>query len=140
MASVAFHWMGQLEKTEVRLFEGSHQYGPGEQLRDFIFVEDVVKVNLWLWKNPKVTGIFNVGTGKARSFNALARALIGLYGQGQIRYVPFPAHLKGAYQNYTQADISKLRRAGYQQPFTSLEEGLKRYFHTTLKPKAAALV
>ncbi len=141
MASVAFHFMNQLrENNEVKLFAGDDSYGDGEQLRDFVFVDDVVKVNLWFLQNPQQSGIFNVGTGQARTFNALARALIGLYGQGQIRYVPFPAHLKGAYQNYTQADISKLRRAGYQQPFTSLEEGLKRYFHTTLKPKAAALV
>lgn len=129
MASVAFHFMNQLDADrEVKLFTGSDGYADGEQQRDFIFVDDIVDVNLWFWKNPSRSGIFNVGTGKARSFNEVARTLIQLNDAGKIRYVPFPDHLKGAYQSYTQADISSLRAAGYQKEFTSLEDGLKKYF------------
>ncbi len=129
MASVAFHFMNQLKAgDEVKLFAGIDGYGDGEQLRDFVFIDDIVKVNLWFLKNPEQKGIFNVGTGQARSFNDLAKSLIQLKKRGNIRYMPFPEHLKGAYQSYTQADINSLRRAGYTHEFTSLEEGLKKYF------------
>ncbi|MBS0351781.1 MAG: ADP-glyceromanno-heptose 6-epimerase [Proteobacteria bacterium] len=140
MASVAFHFMNQLNAgDEVKLFSGYGGYGDGEQLRDFIFVDDVVKVNLWFLQNshrPQARGIFNVGTGKARTFNDIANTLIRLKGRGKICYVPFPQHLKGAYQSYTQADIASLRAVGYDQPFTSLEAGLEsyyRYFHGSEK-------
>jgi ADP-L-glycero-D-manno-heptose 6-epimerase len=132
MASVAFHFMNQLNAgDDVKLFAGTDGYPDGGQLRDFIFVDDVVKVNLWFLRNshlPQARGVFNVGTGKARTFNDIAKTLIRLKGRGQIRYVAFPEHLKGAYQSFTQADISSLRRIGYQEPFTSLEEGLERYY------------
>lgn len=132
MASVAFQLMNQLNSgDEVKLFAGTQGYGNGEQLRDFIFIDDVVNVNLWFFKNkhlPAARGVFNVGSGKARTFNDLAKTLIRLYGRGRIAYVPFPEHLTGVYQNFTQADITKLRSAGYDQAFTSLEEGLQRYF------------
>jgi ADP-L-glycero-D-manno-heptose 6-epimerase len=135
MASVAFHFMNQLNAgDEVKLFAGDDQYGDGEQRRDFIFVDDVVKVNLWLFeqsgRTPPIQGVFNVGTGQARTFNDLARTLIRLKGHGRVRYVPFPDHLKGAYQPFTQADLRSLRRIGYDLPFTSLEEGLARYYRT----------
>lgn len=129
MASVAFHLMNQLrDNNEVRLFEGTDGYANGEQVRDFVFVDDVVDVNLWFFDHPDKRGIFNVGTGQARSFNAIAHRLLELHGQGDLRYVPFPEHLKGAYQSYTQADITSLRQAGYDQPFLRLEEGLQQYF------------
>ncbi len=133
MASVAFHFMNQLNAgDEVKLFKGIDGYGDGEQLRDFIFVDDIVKVNLWFWNQARarnnLKGFFNVGTGQARSFNDVAKTLIRLKGRGQINYIPFPDHLKGAYQSYTQADISSLRKVDYTEAFTSLEDGLARYY------------
>ena len=129
MASVAFHLMSQLYGGGiVRLFEGCEGYGNGEQQRDFISVDDVVNVNLWFWQNPQVSGIFNCGTGQARQFNDMANTLLKLHGTGKLEYVPFPEHLQGAYQSFTQANISKLREVGYDAPFLSLEEGLERYY------------
>lgn len=128
MASVAFHFHRQLlESGKVRLFEGSDGFGPGEQRRDFIHVDDVVAVNLWLLDHPEVRGIFNLGTGRAQSFNDVARAVIAFHGRGEIEYIPFPEHLKGAYQSFTQADMRALRAAGYDAPFLSVEEGIPRY-------------
>ena len=129
MASVAYHFTRQLQSTGVvKLFEGYQNYKAGEQVRDFISIEDIVRVNLWFLKYPEKSGIFNIGTGRARSFNDVAKQLIKLYGKGQIEYIPFPDKLKGCYQSYTQANISALRKAGYEAPFLSLEEGLKRYY------------
>lgn len=129
MASVAFHLMNQLEETGVvKLFEGCDDYKAGEQERDFVFIEDVVKVNLWFYENRLKRGIFNVGTGCARPFNDIAKTLISLYGRGRLEYIPFPEKLKGAYQSYTQADIANLRAIGYDKPFATLEEGLAQYF------------
>ena len=129
MASVAFHFMNQLRDSGVvKLFQGCDGYADGEQQRDFIFVADVVNVNLWFLNNPAVSGIFNVGTGAARSFNALAKTLIQLHGAGDVHYIPFPQHLKGAYQSFTQADIGTLRTAGYSDEFLSLEQGLRHYY------------
>ncbi len=134
MASVAFHLTNQLRAdNRVRLFEGSGGYGNGEQLRDFIYVEDIVKVNLWFLNHPQApSGIYNVGTGKARSFNDVAQNLLKLHDSGHLEYIPFPEHLKGSYQSYTQADISSLREAGYHSEFISLEDGLKHYYHWLL--------
>ncbi len=129
MASVAFHLMNQLKDTgEVKLFAGCQGYGDGEQLRDFVCVDDVAKVNLWFMQHPKVSGIFNCGTGKARPFKAIAETILQLHGSGQLKYVPFPEHLKGVYQCYTQANIQKLRDVGYQEEFDSLETGLTKYY------------
>ncbi|WP_018991834.1 ADP-glyceromanno-heptose 6-epimerase [Aromatoleum toluclasticum] len=132
MASVAWHFKNQLnESGRLRLFEGSDGYGPGEQRRDFIHVDDVVAVNLWLLDNPQVSGIFNVGTGKAQSFNEVARAAINWHkgegGGGGIDYVAFPEHLKGRYQSYTQADMGALRAAGYADTFMPVEVGVPKY-------------
>ena len=128
MASVAFHLHNQLrENDEVKLFEGSDGYDDGEQRRDFIYVEDVVKVNLWFLENQKVSGIFNVGTGKSQTFNEVAHSVINWNKRGKINYVPFPEKLKGAYQSYTQANISKLRKAGYKDEFLNVQEGVKKY-------------
>ena len=128
MASVAFHLHNQLkDNEEIKLFEGSEGYDDGEQRRDFIYVEDVVKVNLWFLKNQKVSGIFNVGTGKSQTFNEVAHSVINWNKRGKINYVPFPEKLKGAYQSYTQANISKLREAGYKDEFLNVQEGVKKY-------------
>jgi len=128
MASVAFHLHGQLQQGgTVRLFEGSDGYGPGEQRRDFIHVDDAVAVNLWLLERPAVSGIFNCGTGRAQSFNDVARAVIAHRGHGEIAYIAFPEHLKGRYQSFTQADMGALRAAGYDAPFMDVAQGVTRY-------------
>jgi ADP-L-glycero-D-manno-heptose 6-epimerase len=143
MASVAFHHYNQFRaEHKVKLFEGCDGYANGEQKRDFVYVGDVAKVNLFFLDHPKKSGIFNLGTGRAQSFNELAaanvnscRALAGdpgqsleeLLQQGLIEYIPFPEALKGKYQSFTQADLSKLRKAGYEAPFASVEEGVAQY-------------
>jgi ADP-L-glycero-D-manno-heptose 6-epimerase len=128
MSSVAYHLNQQLlEDQKVRLFEGCDGYGDGEQRRDFIYVEDTVEVKLWLMENPHISGIFNVGTGRAQPFNDVARAVISWHQRGEIEYIPFPEHLKGRYQSYTQADLSALREAGYGEAFLDVERGVHRY-------------
>ena len=128
MASVIHHFREQLRAgDELRLFTGSDGYGDGEQVRDFIHVDDIVAVNLAAWGQGMKSGILNLGTGQARSFNDVARAVIKWHGRGRIAYIPFPEHLKGSYQSYTQADLSGLRAAGYSAPFTPIEEGVPRY-------------
>ncbi|MBI4005383.1 MAG: ADP-glyceromanno-heptose 6-epimerase [Gammaproteobacteria bacterium] len=130
MASVAFHFNQQLLTTGcVKLFKGSGDYADGEQRRDFIFVNDVVAVNLWCLNHTEITGIYNVGTGKSRSFNDLARAIIAWHGRGEISYIDMPAHLKNSYQSFTEADTSALRKSGYQHEFLSLEDGIKHYLN-----------
>jgi len=128
MSSTAFHFSQQIIKDQVaRLFAGCDGYADGGQQRDFVYVGDVVDVNLWFLDNPLQSGIFNVGTGKAEPFNAVAEAVIAWHGQGRIEYIPFPEHLKGAYQSYTQADISGLRAVGYDQAFLSVKDGVHCY-------------
>lgn len=128
MASTAYHFHRQISDTGVaRLFAGSGGYADGEQRRDFVHVSDVAAVNLWFMDNPQVSGLFNVGTGQAWSFNALAHAVISWHGSGRIDYIPFPEHLSGAYQSFTQADITALRQAGYREPFLDIETGVRAY-------------
>lgn len=128
MASVAFHNHNQIRETGIcRLFEGCDGYGNGEQRRDFIFVEDVVNVNLWFLENPGISGIFNLGTGRSQTFKEVAESVIDWHQKGKIEYIPFPDHLKGRYQSFTEADISALREAGYTQPFHTVQEGVKKY-------------
>jgi ADP-L-glycero-D-manno-heptose 6-epimerase len=128
MASIVWQLHQQLERSgELRLFEGSGGYGPGEQRRDFVHVDDVVAVNLWMLEHPGVSGIFNVGTGASRSFNAAAAAVIAWHGRGRIVYVPFPQGLAAAYQNFTEADLTRLRACGFAGGFVELEEGVARY-------------
>ncbi|MEA1672484.1 ADP-glyceromanno-heptose 6-epimerase [Nitrospirillum sp. BR 11163] len=112
-----------------RLFASDRpDYVNGGQLRDFVWVGDTVDVMLWLYDNPGVNGLFNLGTGKARSWNDLTHALFAAAGlPPRIDYIPMPDHLKGKYQYYTQADMARLRAAGYDRPFTELEEGIRRY-------------
>jgi len=143
MASVAWHFFNQYTVSgKVRPFEGSGGYANGEQQRDFVSVEDVARVNLYFLENPDLSGIFNVGTGRAQTFNDVALATINAcrrakgeqavtladaQRQGLIEYAPFPDALKGKYQNFTQADVGALRRAGYSAPMLTVEEGVGRY-------------
>ena len=146
MASVAFHNFNQFRaEGRVKLFEGCDGYGAGEQQRDFVFIDDVTKVNMWFYDHPEKSGIFNLGTGRAQSFNDVAvstvnglRALKGesplslaeVRQQGLIEYITFPEALKGKYQSFTQADVSALRAAGYKDPFATVEEGVASYVKT----------
>ncbi len=123
MASLVYKLHGQAARGEaLTLFEGSKDF-----LRDFICVEDVVDVNLFFLDHPSARGIFNCGSGRAESFEQLARATAGHFSNSRVVEVPFPADLRGKYQAFTRADLTALRRAGYQREFTSLEEGVRRY-------------
>jgi ADP-L-glycero-D-manno-heptose 6-epimerase len=128
MASTAFHFNNQLEKDgECRLFAGSDGYKDGEQRRDFVYVDDAVAINLWLLDHPHITGVFNAGTGRSQSFNDVAKAVIAWHGKGKIKYIPFPENLVGRYQSFTEASLTKLRAAGYDKPFQTVEQGVKKY-------------
>lgn len=128
MSSTAFHFNRQIiEQKKANLFEGCDGFANGEQQRDFVYVDDVVDVNLWFMDYPGQRGIYNVGTGKAETFNAVAQAVIAWHKQGSIEYIPFPEHLQGAYQSYTQADISGLRQAGYDKDFLDVKQGVGSY-------------
>lgn len=128
MASVAWHFHNQVQKEQqARLFVGSDGYADGEQRRDFVYVGDVAQVNLHFLDHPGQSGIYNVGTGASQSFNEVARAVIDWHGRGEIRYVPFPAHLEGHYQSFTEADIGRLRQSGYRQPFRDVASGVAAY-------------
>jgi len=143
MASVAFHFFNQYRaEGRVKLFEGSGAYEAGEQRRDFVSVDDVIAVNLHFVANPGSSGIFNVGTGRAQTFNEVAvatvnalRAPLGqsaltlqeMRSQGLVEYVPFPAGLRERYQSFTQADLGQLRRGGYKGQFQAVEKGVARY-------------
>lgn len=122
MASVAYHLNEQILKSEKpKLFNGSDNFK-----RDFIYVEDVVDVNLWFWKN-NISGIFNCGTGRAESFQAVADAVLNFHKKGEIDYIPFPDKLKGRYQTFTQADLTKFRKVGCPIEFKSVAEGTTEY-------------
>jgi len=139
MASVAYHAYQQLlSGGKVKLFVGSGGYGNGEQRRDFVYVEDVVDVNLWLLERRDVSGVFNCGTGRAQSFNELAAAVVNaaqgtrlgvkdLVSKGLIEYIPFPPGLVDKYQSYTQADLARLRAAGYARELRPVESGVAAY-------------
>jgi len=123
MASVAFHLFNQLQDSgKMGLFEGSEEF-----LRDFIHVADAVKINLHFYQT-KSSGIFNAGTGKARSFTDIARTMQDINGTGEIEDIPFPEDLLGKYQKFTEAGLNNLRAAGYSEDFMSLEEGVRQYY------------
>ncbi|MFA5488139.1 MAG: ADP-glyceromanno-heptose 6-epimerase [Candidimonas sp.] len=148
MASVAFHNVNQfLQEGHVRLFGGWDGYGDGGQMRDFVYIDDVVDVNLFFLDNPGVSGIFNCGTGRAQPFNDVAGtvvnsirardgqaalALPALIEQGYLRYIPFPEDLKGRYQSHTEADLTQLRAAGYDRPFLDVQTGVAAYVQRLL--------
>jgi ADP-L-glycero-D-manno-heptose 6-epimerase len=143
MASVVFHCYCQYRaEGKVKLFEGSGGYAAGEQIRDFISVDDVVKVNLFFLDHPEHSGIFNVGTGRGQTFNDAAVATVNacraaegqpaldlsaMREQGIVHYIAFPEALKGKYQNYTQAHMQALRGKGYSDDFLTVEQGVARY-------------
>ncbi len=114
---------------KIELFKSCRpDYGDGEQKRDFIYVKDAVDVVMFFWRHPDACGIYNVGTGAARSWNDLARALFAAVGKkADIRYMDMPEHLRMRYQYFTQASVGKLRSVGFDQPFLSLEEAVKDY-------------
>ncbi len=143
MASVAFHHFNQFrEHGKVKLFGQYGGYGPGQQSRDFVFVDDVVAVNLWFLEHPQCSGIFNLGTGRAQPFNDVALAtvnaararageaalpLTALVTQGLVEYVDFPEALVGKYQSFTQADLGALRAAGCDHVFADVATGVRMY-------------
>ena len=143
MASVAFHQFNQYHSDgKVKLFGEHGGYAAGEQMRDFVFIDDVVAVNLWFLDHPEKSGIFNLGTGKAQPFNDVAISVVNslrksqhqaplslqeaAYG-GLIDYIGFPPALVGKYQNYTQADLSALRAAGCSHAFADVQTGVAAY-------------
>jgi ADP-L-glycero-D-manno-heptose 6-epimerase len=148
MASVAFHHINQFrEHGRVKLFGDYGGYAAGEHRRDFVHVDDLVRVKLWFLERPDQSGIFNLGTGRAQPFNDIARTVVngiraqeqkpalGLAAQveqGLVAYVDFPEALKGKYQSFTQADISRLRAIGYDAPFLSVEDGVSAYVDKVL--------
>ena len=128
MASLVRQMFYKLRETgEITLLEGTDGYGDGEQVRDFIYVKDVVNVNFFFWEHPEISGIFNCGTGEAKSFNRFMKAVIDYNGSGNLRYIPFPEVLKGKYQSFTEADTTKLMAAGYDKGFTKLEDAVAEY-------------
>ncbi|WP_043590088.1 ADP-glyceromanno-heptose 6-epimerase [Chromobacterium haemolyticum] len=149
MASVAFHHFNQYrEHGKVKLFGGWDGWGNGMQSRDFVSVEDVAKINLYFLDHPEKSGIFNLGSGRSQPFNDVAVATVNacrrhegqpglsldeMVAQGIVEYVDFPDALKGKYQSFTQADIGKLRSAGYDAELFSVEQGVDRYVDWLIK-------
>jgi ADP-L-glycero-D-manno-heptose 6-epimerase len=133
MASTPFRFNNEVRADGIcKLFAGAYGYADGEQRRDFVYVGDCVSVNLWFFDHPDKSGIYNVGTGLARPFNAVARAVLAWHKEhravdASIAYIPFPSHLRGAYQSYTQGDISALREVGYHGDFHTVEYGVEKY-------------
>jgi ADP-L-glycero-D-manno-heptose 6-epimerase len=128
MASIVYHLNRQaLSDGTLRLFRGSGGFGDGGQQRDFVHVDDVVAVNLWCLRGASASGIYNVGTGAARSFNDVATEVVRWHGRGRIEYIDFPKGLEAGYQSYTRCDQKALREIGYTGGFTGLEDGVRRY-------------
>jgi len=154
MASVVWHFYRQYaSEGRVRLFEGSGGYGAGEQRRDFVSVDDIVKVNLDFLDHPERSGIFNVGSGKAATYNAVAAATVNacraaagkprqsvaeLVAAGTITYIPFPPALAGKYQSFTEADLTRLRGVGYDAPMQGIDEGVARYVERLISTPASS--
>ena len=127
MSSVIFHFYNQIKSIgKLKLFRGSHGYSDGEQRRDFVYVKDTIDIKLWFMNNS-ISGIYNVATGKSRSFNDVANSVIDFFDSGHIEYIDFPDGLKKQYQAFTEADLTNLRNAGYKGMSTELEDGIKSY-------------
>lgn len=135
MASVVWHFDRQIAASgSCRLFAGTAGYADGEQRRDFVYVDDVVAVNLWFLDHAGPSGIYNVGTGRSQTFNQVARSVIACHGAGAIEYIPFPADLAGRYQSFTEADLGLLRGAGCDTGFRPVEEGVPAYLDWLARP------
>ena len=133
MASIFYQLYNQIKETgKARLFRGwgeiaGKPVADGEQRRDFVYVKDVVNVNLWFWEHKAPSGIYNCGTGQAHSYNEVAKAVIAAMGTGEIAYRDFPEVLKGKYQNFTESDPTNLLAAGYDEGFHNMNEAVKEY-------------
>ena len=128
MASVAYHHHCQMQAGgNPKLFGAWDGYEAGMQQRDFIHVDDAIAVNLWALDHTDVSGIFNVGTGRAEPFKAIGEAVVGFYGRGDIEYIEFPEHLKNSYQSHTCADLTRLRDAGFNHEFRDVARGVQEY-------------
>jgi ADP-L-glycero-D-manno-heptose 6-epimerase len=139
MASVVFHAYNQIrEKGFVKLFRSHHpDYRDGEQLRDFVYVKDVVDVCLFLMKHKSPSGLYNLGTGQARSFLDLAKATFqSVSVEPKIEFIDTPEDIRDKYQYFTQAEMGKLRDAGFKQNFMTLEEGVADYVKNYLRTSA----
>ncbi|MBR0558847.1 ADP-glyceromanno-heptose 6-epimerase [Neokomagataea anthophila] len=152
MASVAFHNFNQfMADGQVKLFGDYDGYGAGQQVRDFISVDDVVAVNLWFFDHPEQSGVFNLGTGKAQPFNDVAHAVVNavrthqgeealsleaMVADGILKYIPFPDALRGKYQCFTQADLTRLRATGCDHVFADVGTGVTRYVRELLAQTA----
>lgn len=137
MASVIFKSFNQINENSVIKLFTSHKegYGDGGQLRDFIYVKDICKVIMFMMEHENISGLFNLGTGKARSFTDLAKATFDAMGKPEnIEYIPMPMHLREKYQYFTQATMDKLRSVGYVDEFYSLEDGARDYVQNYLIP------
>lgn len=129
MASVAFHHYQEMKATgKVKLFGAYDGYEAGMQSRDFVYVRDVVDVNLWFFKHPQYSGIFNLGTGHAQPFWDIAQAAIGWFKKGIVEFIDFPAELKGHYQSFTEANLTLLRETGCNIQFKTLKEAIPEYY------------
>lgn len=128
MTSPVYNFAKQARESGViKIFRGAGDIKDGDHRRDFISVDDVVNVNLWFLNNPSVSGVFNCGCGVAESFNSVAQQVINYYGTGEIEYIDFPTSLIGSYQNFTKADLGKLRSAGYENDFIDIRDGINSY-------------
>ena len=139
MASVIFHAYNQIKATgKMKLFQSHHpDYKDGEQIRDFVYVKDVVKVCQWLMENKPQSALYNLGTGTARTFIDLVKNTFSAMGkETDISFIPTPEDIRDKYQYFTEADMSKLRSVGYNQPFMTLEEGVKDYVTNYLSKSA----
>ena len=135
MASMVFHGFNQIQEFgKIKLFKSCNpKYADGEQLRDFVYVKDICSVIMWLLQNKQVSGLFNVGTGRAQSFRELAEATFHALGMDpNIEYIDMPEKLRGKDQYYTKAEMSKLYEAGYPWPFADVENGVRDYVQTHL--------
>ena len=135
MASMVFHGFNQIQEFgKIKLFKSCNpKYADGEQLRDFVYVKDICSVIMWLLQNKQVSGLFNVGTGRAQSFRELAEATFhALDMEPNIEYIEMPEKLRGKYQYYTKAEMSKLCEFGYPFHFADVENGVRDYVQTHL--------
>jgi ADP-L-glycero-D-manno-heptose 6-epimerase len=151
MASVIHHFARQIKETgKVRLFAGTGGYADGEQRRDFVYVRDLARLNMFFAQigpyapsaggaRRTYQGVANAGSGTSRTFNDVARALIAVHGPAAIEFIPFPADLEGRYQHFTEADLSGLRALGCDLPMTRLEDGIAETFAGRCEPVASSL-